>query len=139
MGKILVASKGYTIEVTSWEKDGGNYDTKKMVVQDKEYAVAVLQMCKDIFCSCNNGGSGIGNMSNGYYGGGEHNRAGKVILKYIENNPIVAKGETRPYFIVDMIMDVNYDLMGSSEYYYSRVFESGCVYYSNEDIYLEVI
>ena len=40
---------------------------------------------------------------------------------------------------IDMARKYNYSLMGGSEYYYSRVFESSTLYHSPEDIYLKII
>jgi len=129
MDEITVVKKGFNIVVTSWENDGDNYKTKTMIVDDKEYALAILQMCKDIFDS----GSGIGNAC----GGTEEAQAPKTILEYVSDKPIITKGETDPDTIVDMVMDINYELMGSSEYYYSRVFERGYVFYSPMDVKFE--
>lgn len=39
----------------------------------------------------------------------------------------------------DSISHINYDLLGSSEYYFSRVCESCTIFFSPEDVYLEVI
>lgn len=133
--KVIIANKGYTIGVVSWENDGDNYKTKSMTVEDKDYALAILQMCKDIFTSRYNGkNAGIGNtMDNDY------EKARNIIINYIADKPIITKGETDPDVIVDMVMDINYELMGSSEHYYSRVFESGVVYYTPEDIIVDEI
>ena len=40
---------------------------------------------------------------------------------------------------VETVNQYKYELMGSSEYYYSRVCESAEVYYSPEDLYLEIV
>jgi len=40
---------------------------------------------------------------------------------------------------VDMAMDYNYGLMGGSEYYYSRIYESSVIYYTKEDLKCEVV
>ena len=127
-----IVKKGYTIEVTSWENDGDNYTTKTMTVQSKEYAISVLKMCEDLFCSYNNGGCGIGNMNDNDYGEGQD-----IIEKYMYDKTFIEDKD--PNRLLDIVMDINYDLMGSSDYYFSRVFESGCIYYSPEDIYLEEI
>lgn len=39
----------------------------------------------------------------------------------------------------EIIMEYNSDLLGSSEYYISRIAEKVSIYYSNKDIYLEEI
>jgi hypothetical protein len=40
---------------------------------------------------------------------------------------------------IDMVDQYNYDLMGGSEYYYSRVCNSVEVYYSAKNVYLDII
>lgn len=55
------------------------------------------------------------------------------LLEYLEDKPSLYK----PY--VGSATKFMYELLDSSEYYYSRVFEMGSIYYSPEDIYLEVI
>lgn len=135
MDEVIVVKKGYTISVTSWENDGDNYNTKTMTVDDKEYALAILQMCKDIFVSCNNGDGGIGNAN----GGKGEAKAADLIKEYASDKPLINKGETDPDTIYDLVMDLNYELMGSSEFYHSRVFESGFITYSPVDVKVEQI
>lgn len=134
MDEILAVKKGYTISITSWENDGDNYRTRTITVDNKDYALAVLQMCKDIFVSCNNGDGGIGNFNEG-----NEDKAQDIVIKYASDKPLINKGETEPEEILDIVMDLNYVLMGSSEYYYSRVFENGFIYYSPCDVKLEKI
>ncbi len=129
--QIKVLSKGYTIEVTSWENDADNYDTRNMTFDSKEYALAVLHLCETVFVSCNNGDGGIGNMTDM-----NNDNVSDIIEKYIEKNPFLGKDED---YIIDFVMDINYDLMGVSEYYFSRVFESAILYYSPEDVYAEKV
>jgi hypothetical protein len=134
LDEVHVVKKGYTVSVTSWENDGDNYATNTKTYDDKEYALAVLQLCKKVFASCNNGDGGVGNMNDGSYEG-----ASEIILKYVTENPTVLQGETDPERFVDIVMDINYYLMGSCEYYYSRVFDNGFVFYSPEDVKCEKI
>jgi len=131
MTKKIVVKKGYTIEVESWENDGDNYCTRTITVDDKDYALAVLDMCKTIF----NDEDGIGNM----IGDEETDEAPGIILNYLEGCPLIKKDTIDTNILIDRVMDINYSLMGSSEYYYSRVFENGSIVYSPEDIVLEVI
>jgi hypothetical protein len=122
MNKELVIEKGYTIEVTSWENDGDNYNTESMTVETLEEARRIYRVCNELFKSDDEGG--VGNSMSG--------ESEEVIEEYIENNPELklTEGEIR---------DLSYDLMGSSEYYDYRVCESVSVTYSPEDIYLEKI
>jgi hypothetical protein len=122
MNKELVIEKGYTIEVTSWENDGDNYNTESMTVETLEEARRIYRVCNELFKSDDEGG--VGNSMSG--------ESEEVIEEYIENNPELKLTERE-------IRDLSYDLMGSSEYYDYRVCESVSVTYSPEDIYLEKI
>lgn len=133
-GKKII-SKGYTLSVTSWENDGDNYKTESMTFESKELAVAVAKMCSTIFKSCNNGDGGIGNMSDG-----EDESAHGIILPYMKAHPELYPDENpSDDELIDICMDYNSNLMGGSEYYYSRVFESCSLTYSPEDVFLEEI
>jgi len=143
MNKKIV-EKGYTLEVTSWENDGDNYKTKKITLQDKDLAITIAKMCKELFCSCNNGEGGIGNTNEG-----DEDEAEETILTYLENNNNVLHSILNYLDVkkllysnndkISAIMEINRRVMGSSEYYYSRVFESCQLYYSPEDINIELI
>lgn len=135
-----VISKGYTISVTSWENDGDNYKTESMTVESKDEAKAIIKMCKKLFHSDN---GGIGNMMED-----EGDKVNEMILKFLEKNPEVKetiiscnpKVKLNDNNISNFIMDkYNYNLMGGSEYYYSRVCEKTEVTYSDKDIFLEEI
>ena len=133
-----VISQGYTITVTSWENDGDNYNTQSITVDDIERAKAIGEMCNAIFKSASNGGKGIGNLSNS--SGGE-SKAKEIIIAFMEAHPILWESAEMPKDkkLVDICMDINYSLMGGSEYYYSRVMERCEITYSDDDIYLEEI
>jgi len=49
--------------------------------------------------------------------------------------------DNEEYFssVIDDAMELNYNLLGGSEYYYSRVYESSTLTYSPEDIYVEEV
>ncbi len=130
-----VISKGYTIEVVSWENDGDNYSTKSLIVDSLEEATAIVKLCESVFVSTNNGG-GIGNISDG-----ENKYASKIIIPFMRKYPELYSGIENPTDeeLVDICMSINYNIMGSSEWYYSRVCESVIVYYSDKDIFLEEI
>jgi len=122
--KIKIVEKGYTLTVVSWENDADNYQTNTMVVQTEEEARKIAKLCKELFISCNNGYGGIGNTCDG-----EEDEAIETIDEYIENNPEL--GLTR-----DEIIEINYELCGSSEFYIHRVCQSIKITYSPEDIYI---
>jgi hypothetical protein len=130
---VKVIEKGYTLEVTSWENDGDNYNTESLTVDTIEEAKRLHTICTTLFKSCNNGEGGIGNSMDG-----EEN---DTILEYVENNKDLFpefEGEDDD-FIIDHILHLACKLMGGSEYYDCRVCESVLVTYSPEDIYVEEI
>ena len=131
MNKVVI-KKGYTVEVESWENDGDNYRTRTLTVDNKDYALAILNMCKVLFNDDYD--VGIGNMIDG-----ENDEAFSKIIAYVSNKPIITEGAKTDTEKVDIVLNINYDLLGSSEFYISRVFESGSIVYSSEDIILEVI
>ena len=130
--KILVIKKGYTLKVVSWENDGDNYKTIYQTYQDKTYAKNIKKLCLELFLSKNNSEYGIGNTTP------DDNSYQETILSYLEENPDIIAGETNDEKI-DNVMDINYDLLGDSEYYISRVCDSAIITYSPEDLYLEII
>tara|TARA_E500000081_G_C6064130_1_gene319745 strand:- start:163 stop:693 length:531 start_codon:yes stop_codon:yes gene_type:complete len=170
-----VISKGYTVEVTSWENDGDNYKTKSVTYDTKEEALAVKALCLSVFNSCNNGDAGIGNMC-------EDEDPTPIIVEYVVQHPEILafsnnKNLVKPSDIeesikkafpeemktyewqelihdyidtsdngeaikngwYDLVMNYNYELLGGSEYYVSRIAEKVSIFYSDKDIYLEEI
>lgn len=123
MKQVKVASKGYTIEVESWENDGDNYKTQRMTVETLEEAQKIKKICKELFVSCNNDEGGIGNSMDG--------ECDWVIDQYIEENPEMEL--TREY-----IRKIS-ELLDNSEYYDYRVCESVVVTYLEEDVYAQLI
>ena len=136
MNKIKVVNKGYTLSVISWENDGDNYRTKSKTYDTKEKAVKIAKLCKELFVSCNNGNGGIGNINED-----DEEEANETILEWLENNPTFFENQENldEEGLINDIMEINYNLMGGSEYYYSRVFQSASITYSPEDVYLEEI
>lgn len=145
MSKEVLMKKGYTLEVTSWENDADNYKTKSVYCGDnKEDAKALLKLCKELFSSHPNG-IGIGNMM-AY----DYENAIVKTQEYLVNNPNELKAVNK-YYVGDLnielgddvqdrlLNDFNFELMGSSEYYCSRVFDKGRIIYTSEDILIEVV
>lgn len=141
-----VISKGYTLEVTSWENDGDNYNTIFKTVDSKELAEALYKMCKILFASKNNGGGGIGNSCD------LTEKLKDKIMSFIEANPILVnslKDENESFDDMDeddkkdVYCDICshwiYELLGGSEYYYCRVASKIDVTYSDKDIFMELI
>lgn len=122
----------------SWENDGDNYNTKHVTYEDKEFAIEVARMCRDLFCSINNGGNGIGNSND---------EMSERVAEYMREHPILWEYDKK--FVEEMEDDedlaefcinvYNEELLGYSEWYYSRVCESVTITYSPEDVYLEEI
>jgi len=129
--KKKVVSKGYTLEVVSWENDGDNYNTKQFTTESKEEAEKLYKICTVLFKSHNNKQGGVGNSMDG--------KCKKTILEYIEDNKKDFSDLIDEDDIMDYFYNIGYELMGGSEYYDFRVCESCIVIFSEEDIYLEQI
>ena len=144
-----VISKGYTIEVTSWENDGDNYNTKHFTVDTIELAKSLYKLCTTVFVSSNNRKGGIGNLSED-----SASSAKSIIMKFMIKHPNLYLGEDTPPTdynededdedddenpLVQSCMEWNFRLMGCSEYYYSRVMHKCSVTYSPVDVFLEEI
>lgn len=141
MNKTKIASKGYTLTVTSWENDADNYNTMSMTVQTIEEAKAwndVMQLCK----------------SDGTYPtvylGNETDDFSIPQLEAIRNcfiaNPVlnnIVQVETietmRDEELQDMFIQLSGELLGHSDFYLCRVMDSCVITYSPEDVYLETI
>ena len=144
--QLKVVSKGYTVTCTSWENDGDNYNTNSVVVEKKEMAEALYQMCKVLFQSENGKHSkGIGNSCDGGY------LVQTKIAEFIKQYPILMDEEQvrelieiededeELEFYEEICNHWKYELLGSSEYYYCRVASTTTVSYSPEDIFVEQI
>ncbi len=53
MTQIKIASKGYTLYVSSWENDGDNYQNKTVTVETEEEARKIVFICNTLFQSSN--------------------------------------------------------------------------------------
>ena len=145
--KEILMKKGYTLEVTSWENDADNYKTKSIYCGDNEEdAKALLKLCKELFSSHHNGNCiGIGNIMEDDY-----ERAIDRTQEYLDNNPSIVQAVNK-YYNCDLdisegddihdivIADFNFEILGSSEYYCSRVFDKGRVLYTPEDLLVDVL
>jgi hypothetical protein len=143
--QLKVVSKGYTVTCTSWENDGDNYNTNSVVVEEKEMAEALYQMCKVLFQSEGGRSKGIGNSCDRGYS------VQTKIAEFIKQYPIlmnedqvrelieIEDEEEELEFYEEICNHWKYELLGSSEYYYCRVAETTTVTYSPEDIFVEQI
>ena len=134
MGKKVI-SKGYTLEVKSWENDGDNSRTINHTVESREEAHRLYRLCKELFPSKNYSKYGVGNsMDNDFK---------DDIFKYIRDNQDLfsdfgkienfdelyedllevdfceeLKGKQDVFVeITSYLLDVSYSLMGGSELY----------------------
>jgi hypothetical protein len=143
--QLKVVSKGYTVTCTSWENDGDNYNTNSVIVDSKEMAEALYQMCEVLFQSEGGRSKGIGNSCDGGYS------AQTKIAEFIKQYPIlmnedqvrelieIEEEDEELEFYEEICNHWKYKLLGSSEYYYCRVAETTTVSYSPEDIFVEQI
>jgi len=77
---VVIQPKGYTLEVTSWENDADNFQTRSKTFNNKEDAILAQDMVMTIGECGNNGGAGIGNLYN------NSNKTYKIITRYLLNN-----------------------------------------------------
>jgi hypothetical protein len=147
MTKELMLKRGYHITVTSWENDADNYNTKTLVVQERE-AVDMLVALFNMLGSRNRNSCHFGNMYEpsesqlqkfaeavaaipGMTADLEKNFAW---VKDAEEDPECGAG------YMDAVMDILYDVgLSGSENFYTRVCESITVFYVEQDIYAERI
>jgi len=133
MGQKKIAKKGYTLEVVSWENDGDDFRIERKTYQDKDKAIAVAKMCKELFCSKNNGGDGVGNsMDNECY---------DQVVEYMKDNPELTKNHNceDDEDLWDLCCDYSYELMDGSDFYDFRVCEKVEIYYVPDDIFVNTI
>ena len=118
-----LAKKGFTLEVVSWENDADNYQTHTETYETKAEAVAMGNMCKELFSlfsSNNRNLNGIGN-----YCEGEETRVKDKILDYLDENELFeGQSNEDEDSLRDWVMEINHRLMGYSDFYISRVCES---------------
>ena len=72
---------------------------------------------------------------------GEVEEAKEIIVEYMKSHPEIYPGETNPSdkTLIEICMEYNNNLLGGSEFYFSRVLESATLTFSPEDVFLEKI
>ena len=134
--------KGYTLEVVTWENDGDNYETNFQTFESKEEALKVSYILKNVFVSINNGQGGVGNSSER-----DVEEVECIIEEFHEKLDIFTEDELSTirsitwskYPMTHVIRDKYRELLGYTEWYLFRVFESARILYTPEDIKVEVI
>lgn len=135
MSKIKVINKGYTLQVTSWENDGDNYQTKSKTVDTIE-KVKLLHSLLQLCTSENNNPPGVIRLGNSVGGFSEDQE--DLLRDFFTENNIIFDFKDGEY-IYDTFFEEIGGLLGHSEFYTCRVFDSCSVTYSPEDVYLEEI
>lgn len=146
MSKEVLFKKGYHLEVTSWENDADNYQTNRLFVGlDQDLALTLLRVCKELFNSKNKDKKAIGNILSD-----EYEKAGEIAQEYLKENPKVLEALNKLYdtnidvndfdFVYDIVIgSFNSNILGTSEYYCSRVFDYGRIIYTPIDLEFDVI
>jgi len=134
-----VVEKGYTLHVTSWENDGDNYRTKTKTVETKDEAVLLRDMCLTLFTSNNRSELGIGNLTEG-----KEDKAMERIISFFQLNPSLyqicqVENVEDDEEVYERCMEMNWELMGGSDFYISRVCEKVELTYSPVDVYVDLI
>jgi hypothetical protein len=142
MNKTILLKKGYTVKITSWENDGDHHHTEEYHTEDLEFTKALVRVCRELFCSSNNGKKGLGNLCDG-----ETTKYTDIAESYFENNPNLWEilFPDDPFEAVDeddlydMVTELSYDCVGASEFYLCRVCEKVEVLFTPEDLEVEII
>jgi len=132
MIKEKVQNKGYTVEVVSWENDGDYYNTDSVTLEDKNEAIEIAKMCRDLFASANDRSKpgGIGN----------YNTDLDKVEDYFNDNPkLLDKVDETLDKKTRLQIDIGIaqDLVGMTDHGDNRVCESAFITFSPEDIYIE--
>lgn len=130
---IKVISKGYILSCKSWEGDGDESRINALIVDTKEEALALRQLCLLCTDGTHNGGETIGNTDKE----GLSDEQTEMVINFMKANPCLNQNNSTD--LLKVFMTYNYRLLGSSEYSYSRVFESMIITYSPTDIFLKEI
>jgi len=132
--------KGYMLSVVSWENDGDNYRTKTFSGLSKE-EVLFYKKILPFFNSRNDPESkGLGNMIDERYDDAAIIEVGEKIFNiavdlkvsniiYIDEIDVNDDDQ-----MIQLTSDLGHELMGASDFYVFRVFESASVAYIAEDI-----
>jgi hypothetical protein len=131
---MIVVNKGYTLKVFSSENDGDLPSIIEKTYQDKNQAIEIAKMCKFLFSSKNSESKGIGNCV-------DESEKCEKILDYVEYNPNLLQflDDSNDQSIIETCLEYSFDLLGTSEFYISRVCHTCVIYYSPHNITVEEI
>lgn len=147
MTKEIMLNRGYHVTVTSWENDADNYNTKTIVVQDRE-EVDMLVTLFGLLGGQNKDGLDFGNMYQPNKAECEAfaNTVAAIpgMIAYLEKKfDWLKEAMDNPECIVehmDAVMDILYDVgLSGSEHFYTRVCDKVTVFYVEQDVYAERI
>ena len=129
----MILKKGYTVTITSWENDADHYATKSKTYDTLEYSMAILTMLKELLGTNYGSENCIANLSN-------EGKEEEVIIRYIREHEEILNGEIlKDEILLDFFQDIHYDLLGNSDFYPYRVFETGDIVFSPIDIMAEEV
>jgi hypothetical protein len=132
---VKVASKGYTLEIVSWENDADNYRTKYLTIEDEDLARSVYKMGTTLFKSRNRSNIAIGNTYDG-----EEDSMNQRIVTYMRSDKILCPSESvSDMELITKVENYIHNMLGYSEDYHCRVCESIQVTYIEEDVYAKKI
>lgn len=133
MGLSKVIDKGYTLKVESWENDGDHYQTNFKTVQTLDEAKILWELLH--LCT---GDNDLGNAYE-YFDDEQTVLAANFIKEYFK--VLYPEGELPEddEELSDLFAEIAQELLGYSEDYKVRVFDSCIITYSPDDIYLEEI
>jgi hypothetical protein len=110
-----------TIKVVSSES-GGEREEIKTDFDTKQEAENAIKMCKELFIHHTKGG--VGDLTHEY----DSEQGDRIILEYLKKNSDIKFFEDQKdlddYELVQYTLEIMEDLMGYSDYHYSRVAES---------------
>ncbi len=134
--KEKIFNKGYTLRVHSWENDGDYSAIKTFTVDSLEEAKELKKLVEFSKYKSPSEISGLGNANDEDY----LDYKPKIVkeMKKFKHLEYVKDAETDDDYF-DAWAEYNLELLGSSEWYLSRVCEKAEILYAPEDIYIEKI
>jgi hypothetical protein len=129
MAKRKILSKGYTLEVDSWENDGDNYKTKRFEVDSREEAIFIKELCTKLFISSNPG------ISNRIVAPAEKDAK---ILEFARNYAYVEVFNDLE--LLDYVSEIAHNTVENTECGCCIRVCSGCIIlYSDKDIFVDTV